>query len=55
MKDINFQYSDITDEELVLLIDMLVHARGVYSQDNFDSVKTRQKFHFTLKPNSERK
>ena len=55
VKEFDFQYSDITDEELVLLIDMLVDARDVYSQHKFDVGKTRQNFHVTLKPNVELK
>ena len=54
-KEFDFQYSDITEEEMVLLIDMLVDARDVYSQHNFDVGKTRQQFHVTLKPNVELK
>ena len=38
---------------MILLIDMLVDARFVYSQRNFDVGKTRQSFHVTLKPNVE--
>ena len=53
VKEINFRYSDITDEEMILLIDMLVDARDVYSQHNFDVGKTRQSFHVTLRPNIE--
>ena len=55
VKEFDFQYSDITDEEMILLIDMLVDARDVYSQHNFDVGKTRQKFHVTLKPKVELK
>ena len=55
LKDFDFQYSDITDEEMILLIDMLVDARGVYSRHNFDVGKTRQNFYVTLKPNVELK
>ena len=40
---------------MVLLIDMLVDARDVYSQHKFDVGKTRQNFHLTLKPNVELK
>ena len=40
---------------MILLIDMLVDARVVYSQHKFDVGKTRQKFHVTLKPNVELK
>ena len=35
---------------MILLIDMLVDARDVYSQHKFDVGKTRQNFHVTLKP-----
>ena len=47
VKKFDFQYSDITDEEMVLLIDMLVDARDVYSQHKNDVGKTRQNFHVT--------
>ena len=40
---------------MILLIDMLVDAREVYSQHKFDVGKTRQKFQVTLKPNVELK
>ena len=49
VKEFEFQYSDITDEEMILLIDMLVDVRDVYSQHKFDEGKTRQNFHVTLK------
>ena len=55
VKKFDFQYSDITDEELILLIDMLVDARDVYSPHKFDMGKTCQKLHVTLKPNVELK
>ena len=55
VKEFDFQYWDITDEEMVLLIDMLVDARDVYSQHKFDVGKTRQNFHVTLEPNVELK
>ena len=51
VKEFDFQYSDITDEEVIHLIDTLVDARNVYSQHKFDVGKTRQKFHVTLKRN----
>ena len=54
-KEFDFQFSDITDEEMTLLIDMLIDSKGVYSQHKFDVGKTRQKFHVTLKPNVELK
>ena len=55
VKEFDFQYSDITDEEMVLLIDMLVDSRDVYSQHKFDVGKTRRNLHVTLKPNVELK
>ena len=55
MKEFDFPYSDITDEEMILLIDMLVDARDVYPQHRLDVGITRQKFLVTLKPNIELK
>ena len=55
VKVFDLQFSDITDEEMTLLIDMLIDSRDVYSQHEFDVGKTRQKFHVTLKPNVELK
>ena len=55
VKEFDFQFSDITDEEMTLLIDMLIDSRDVYSQHKLDVGKTRQKFHVTLKPNVELK
>ena len=55
VKEFDFQFSDITDKEMILLIDMLVDARDVYSQHKFDVGKTCQKFHVTLTPNVELK
>ena len=55
VKEFDFQFSDITDEEMTLLIDMLIDSRDVYSQHKFDVGKTRQKFHVKLKPNVELK
>ena len=40
---------------MILLIDMLVDTRDVYSQHKFDVGKTRRKFHVTLKPEVELK
>ena len=54
-KEFDFQFSDITDKEMTLLIDMLIDSRDVYSQDKFDVGKTRQKCHLTLKSNVELK
>ena len=53
VKQFDFQYSDITDNERTLLIDMLINSKHVYSLHKFDVGKTRQKFHVTLKPNVE--
>ena len=55
VKEFDLRYSDITDEEMIFLIDMLVDARDVYSQHKFDVGKTRQKFHVTLEPKVELK
>ena len=46
---------DVTDDEMMFLIDMLVDAQDVYSQHKFDVGKTRQRFHVTLAPNVELK
>ena len=55
VKQFVFQYSYITDNEMILLIDMLIESKDVYSLHRFDVGKTRQKFHNTLKPNVELK
>ena len=55
VEELDFQYSDITDEGMIHLIDMLVDVRDVYSQHKFDVGKTRQNFHVTLKPKVELK
>ena len=55
VKQFDFQYSDITDNEMTLLIDMLLDSKNVDFLHNFDSGKTQQKFHVTLKPNVELK
>ena len=53
MKAFDFQFSDITSEEMTPFIDMLIDSRDVHSQHKFDVGKTRQKFHVKLKPNVE--
>ena len=53
VKEFEFRYSDITDKQTILSIDMLVDARHLYSQHKFDVRKNSQKFHVTLKPNVE--
>ena len=53
IKQFDFRYTELEDEELVLLIDMIINSRDVYSQHKFDIRQTKQKFHVTLKHNSE--
>ena len=55
VKEFDFQISDFIDEGMILLIDMLIDSRDVYSQHKSDVGKTRQKFHVKLKPNVELK
>ena len=55
VKQFDFQYSEITDNEMTWLIDMLFDSKDVYSQHKFDVGKTRQNFHVTLKRNVELK
>ena len=53
IKQFDFQYTDLEDEELVMLIDLIIDSRDVYSQHKFEIRQTKQKFHVTPKPNSE--
>ena len=55
VKQFDFQYSDITDNEMTRLKDILIDSKDVYSLHKFDVGKTRQKFNVTLKPNVELK
>ena len=55
VKQFDFQYSDITDKEMNLLINMLIDSTNVYSLLKLDVGQTRQRFHVTLKPNVELK
>ena len=55
VKEFDFQFSDMTDEEMFFLIDMLIDSRDVYSQHKFDVGITHQKVHVTLKPKVELK
>ena len=41
VKEFDFQYSEISDEEMILLIDMFADARDVYSQHKFNVSRTR--------------
>ena len=52
IKQFDFRYTDLEDEELVTLIDMIIDSRDVYTQHKFYIGQTKQKFHVTLKPNS---
>ena len=52
VKQFDFGHTDLEDEELVTLIDMIIDSRDVYSQHKFDISQTKQKFHVTLKTNS---
>ena len=51
-KQFDFQTTDLKDEELVNLVDMIIDFWDVYSQHQFDIGQTRQKIHVTLEPNS---
>ena len=44
LKHFDFQYSDITDNEMTLFIDMLIDSKDVFSLHKFDVKKTRQNF-----------
>ena len=55
VKEFDFQFSDIADEAMTLLSDMLNDSRDVYSHHKLVVGKTHQKFHVTLKPNVELK
>ena len=50
VKEFNFRCSD---EEMILLIDMLIDALDDCSQQKFNVGKTRQNFHVTSTPNVE--
>ena len=52
IKQFDFRYKDLEDEELVTLVDMIIDSRDVYLQHKFDIGQMKQKFHVTLKPNS---
>ena len=43
IKQFDFRYTDLEDEELVTLIDMIIDSRDIYSQDKFDIGQTKQK------------
>ena len=47
IKEFDFQYSDITDEGMTLLIDMLLYSRDVYSRRKFDLGKSPKVSRYT--------
>ena len=49
IEKIELEYSEITDNEMILLIDKLVDARDAYSQHKFDASKTQENFYVTMK------
>ena len=53
IRQFDFRYTDLEDEELVTLIDMIIDSRHVSSQHKFDIGQTKQNFHVTLEPNSQ--
>ena len=53
VKEFDFHYPDLTDEEMILLIYMLVDARDGYSQHIPDVGKTLQKLLVALRTNVE--
>ena len=53
IKQFDLRYTDLEDEELVTLIDMIIDSRDLYSQHKIDIGQTKQKFHVTLKSNWE--
>ena len=53
IKQFNFWYTNLEDEELVTLIDKVIDSRNVYSEHKFDIGQTSQKFQVTLKTSSE--
>ena len=55
VKQFDIQYSDITDNEMTLLIDMLIDSKDVHSLHKSDVGKTRQKLNVRLQPNVELK
>ena len=53
IEQFDFSYTDLEDEELVSLIDMIIDSENVYSQHKFDIGQTKPNFHVALKANSE--
>ena len=55
IKELDFQYSDLTSGEMTLLSFLLLDSRDFYSQHRFDVGKTGQNFNVTVKPKVELK
>ena len=55
LKKFDFSETELTDDELHLLFRILVNDQDVYSHHKYDVGKIQQKFHVTLKENSELK
>ena len=53
IRQFDFRYTDLEDEALVTVIDMIIDSRDVHSQHKIDIGQTKQKVHVTVKPNSE--
>ena len=53
VQEFHFQFRDVTDQEMTLLIDSLIDSGNVYSQHKFDVGKTRQTFRVKIKWNIE--
>ena len=49
IKQFDFGYTDLEDEELVSLIDTIIGFKDVYSQHKFDIGQTKQKFRVLLR------
>ena len=45
IEQFDFQYTELAREELVMLIDMIIDSRDVYSQHKFDIGQIKQKLH----------
>ena len=44
IKKFDFRYTDLEDEELATLIDMIIDSRDVYSRNKFDMAKQDRNF-----------
>ena len=55
VKEFDFQFPDIKDEVMTLLVDVLIDSRDAYSLPQIEWSENCRKFHVTLKPNVELK